>query len=133
MPWRSRLAWSLPLIPAAFVVVVVLAALALILPGSALLQAADCIDGSCELRGSVHSSAVADFEGGPARLIAVLCGLLGGLGAFLVVSRSVWVWHAWRGRPYDADEVSLPIAVATAAYLALDTALVWALLRWLTS
>lgn len=121
------------MIPAASVVVVVLAALALILPGGAFLQAADCIDGSCEVRASVHSSAVADFEGGAAWLIAALSGVLGGLGAFLVVSRSVWVWHAWRGQPYDADQVSWPIAVATAAYLALDTALLWALLRWLTS
>jgi hypothetical protein len=133
MPWQWRLAWSLLLIPAASVIVVALAALALIIPGGALLQAAECIDGSCEVRASVHSSAVAHVEGGSAWLIAGASALLGVLAASLVVSRSVRFWHAWRDQPYEANEVSWPIAVATAAYLALDTALLWALLRWLTS
>jgi hypothetical protein len=59
--------------------------------------------------------------------------VLGGLTAHLVASKIFWLWRLWRDLPEDEDRVSWPTAMAAAAYLALDTAFVWALVRWLSS
>ena len=132
LSWGARLAIWLFLLLVGPVAIVAVAGAALLLPGAAVLGAAECADGSCDTRPSVHTRATAHFEGAGAQAVAGLCVVLGVLAAYLVVSRGLSLWYAMRDQPHDV-ELSWPIAVATVAYLAFDTALVWALVRWLSS
>jgi hypothetical protein len=132
LSWGSRLAVWLFLLLVGPIAIVAVGGAAVSIPGAAVLAAADCADGSCDTRSSVHSRATSHFEGAGAQAVAGLCIVLGVLAAYLVVSRGLSLWYAMRDQPHDV-ELSWPIAVATVAYLAFDTALVWALVRWLSS